>query len=535
MPQPERTPRTGTLIRPPERTEDAKRPKKRGDSAPPKKAGIGAYLLLCLLPLLAFAPMFGSDLLWSTYDQPERTPYTSMEHWSEAWTLESIRTQNPLSLSSYFAEEHIPLPAPQVHRGINLLLHLLAVLLLLKTLESLRLPAAFSTALVFALHPAVVQTLFWPGYRDEVIGLIFILAALYFGIRSRNAASYCLALLLTSLASVIHPAALVIPVILALTILFKEKHLHLSSYNRVLPLVCLCLFIGVWIQGGGSAEVLDPDALAALYQAGQNMSFFFRQALLPLDPALFHPMRTDNSHLVAPQISLLPFFLFLPFLVFLAFNIKKTWARASLLGLASYLLLVLYGVMQAGRFIDGNPAHEDYGQYVALPAILALVIGGAGSLARKTGTGGSALWVIGFSIFILIQFAITASFTYAISAPPRMWQHLAEMHPDSWVPKAALIQSLEARDEAILSNRRKIEMLNTILAQRPELSDLRHQLARIYLAEGQNTNAVREYQRLLRGPRPTDEILEEAARFFDREGLSWEAANARQRIVRKPE
>ncbi len=530
-----RQPRTGNLILP--RMEDPKdsapeRSRKKRKLKPLKRAGIGSYLTLIILVLAVFAPIFSSDVLWSDYDFAQRSPYESMEHWTEAWHPDSIRSSDPITLTSYFLEQAIPLPTPIVHRAINLLLHLIASILLLRCLEALKAPAAFSATLVFALHPTVVQPIFWTGYRTEILGLILILGALYCGIRNRGTRGYLATVVLSTLACLIHPAAIAIPLILSLVIIYQEKSPHLHSFNRVLPLVCIALFIGVWTLAGQSPENSESttDAMVSLNHAGQNMFFYIGQALLPVTPSLFHPIDGGNSYQVGADMSLLSFFLFFPFYVLAVWNFRKKWSRVMLLGLTAYLALSLYGVTTTGAFIDGSPAHENYGQYVALPAIIGLVVCAAGHLFRSMGGGGKLIWPLGFSVFLLIQIAITGTYTYAIGEPARMWQSMVEQWPESWVPKAALIKRVVADNSDLLNQTEQISTLESILEAKPDLAPERILLARKYVQAGQNTNALREYKRILRETTPDNAFLEEAAQFFDKVGLKWEASNARKRM-----
>src|SRR5690606_13118411 len=124
----------------------------------------------------------------------------------------------------------------------------------LKVLELFRAPGALAAALVFAVHPAVVPVLFCPGYRAELVGLVLILGALFFGIRKRGTQDYILTLVFTGLGALAHPAALAIPIILALSIPLRQRQIHLSHFNPILPLVCLSLFVGVFLHAGDAAE-----------------------------------------------------------------------------------------------------------------------------------------------------------------------------------------------------------------------------------------------------------------------------------------
>ncbi len=531
----ERMPRTGNLIVPPAKDhQPAPKRRKRSAAPTPPRARHRAYLSLIALVLVVFSPLLTSDVLWSDYDSVERSPFQSMDSWQQAWTLDSIRQNDPITITSYFLEQAIPLPTPAVHRGINILLHLFAAILLLKNLETLKFPAAFSATLIFALHPATIQTLFWAGYRTEIIGLIFILAALYFGSRNRNARDYLLTIALTSVACLIHPAAFAIPIILALIILNQKQSIHTHSFNRVLPLLCLCLFLGVWVNAG-SIHVEGADPLSAterLNHAGQNMAHFTRQALVPVNSALFHRFDTGANYQIGAQMSLLPFLLFVPIFILIAFNIKKNWSRAILLGLSSYLLLIVYGTSQDGHFINGALAHEDHALYVALPMLMALVITALGRLIYNMGVAGKPIWVMGCSVLLLIEIALTGAFAYSLAKPSRMWTVMEARWPNAWEPKAALVDRIEQSEpseDPLFTNKQLITMLETILEKQPDLVEKRKQLARLLVAEGQRTNALHQYKRILRETKPDNEFLEEAARFYNKVGLNWDATKTRER------
>jgi hypothetical protein len=529
-----RPPRTGELIRPLRDEADAisvrvSRPK----SARPKPAGWLAYLVLIILTLAGYAPIFKSDLHWSEYDQVERSPYQSMETWKQAWALGIIRSEDPITLSSYFLEQALPLRPVIAHHAINLLLHALAAVLLLKTLDALKLPAAFSASLVFALHPAVLQTIFWSGFRSELIGLVLLLGALFFGVRNRNARDFACLIAISALAFCLHPATLVLPLILTLCVFYQNKSSHLRNYNYLLPLFCLSLFIAVWTQANQTGQNFLFGERISIY--AQNLFFYFKQALLPLDLALFHPFKHEGGYRVGAQNSLLPFLLFLPPYVLFAINFRKSWARGLLLGLTAYLLLSIYSISSNGAFIDGKLAHEDHLLYIGLPVIVAVVVCSFGAIARTMGSSGRILWFLGFTAFALFQFILTASYAYRVSDAEQLWHDISQQWPDAWLPKLALIHTIQdsGSESELLNQSEIIELLEDILSQQPDLIEERQLLARIYLKDRQNTNALREYRRILRDSKPDNDFLREAADFYDSLGLNWDANNVRERITQK--
>lgn len=528
----QRAPRTGDLIIPPADERDAKPVRRsREKAAPPKPAGWLAYLTLILLTIGCYAPIFQSDLVWSEYDQVERSPFQSMEHWTEAWRMDMIRNEDPVTLSSYFLEQKLPLPPATAHHAVNLLLHVLAAVLLLKTLDTLKLHAAFSASLVFALHPAVLQTVFWSGFRSELLGLVLILAALFYGVRNRNARDYLCLIMISALAFLLHPASLVLPVVLALCIFYQNASFHLRDYNRLLPLLCLALFLGVWTHANSPGAGIDFGDRLSFY--GQNMFFYLKQGLFPADLALFHPFNLSGGYSAGAQNSFLPFLLFLPFYILIATNYRKSWARGLLLGLTGYLFLCLYGLAARGAFIDGSLAHENHLQYISLPVIVALAVCALGSIAHKMGSGGRILWFLGFTVFAVLQLAVTASYAYTVSDREQMWYNLSKQWPETWLPKLALIQTIRQSGEEseLLTQNEIIKTLEDILEQQPNLTEERQLLARIYRQAGQNTNALREYKRILRDSEPSNDFLREAAEFYEMLGQNWDANNARERIA----
>ncbi|HBO58212.1 MAG TPA: hypothetical protein DD622_07195 [Opitutae bacterium] len=530
--KPQRMPRQGKLIKPSAEASDAEVIRRSSSKALAfKPAGWLAYTVLVLLTVASYSPIFLSGLAWSEYDQVERSPYQSMEVWTDSWLPEIIRAEDPFTLSTYFIEQKIPFALPATHHAINLLLHITAAIFLLKILESLKLPAAFSAALVFALHPTALQTIFWSGYREELIGLILILAALHFGIQNRNAKDFLLLTMICAIAYISHPAALVLPLLLGLCIFYQNRSFKPVEYNRLLPLLCLALFIGVWTQGTSANTELELGERFGI--SAQSLHFYLKQALFPMEPALFYPLDQTKEYTVGAQNNFLPFLLFIPLYILVAINIRKTWARGLLLGITAYLLLLLYGLSQTGTFIDGSLALEDHLQYVALPIITALVICLSGGIVRSIDVKGKILWRLGFTLIVGIQVFITTTYAYSLSDRAQMWYNLSERWPDSALPKYALIDTIERSGGVsnLLKRNEMIEIIEDILDQQPSRIELREKLARMYCNEGQNTNALRQYKRILRDSEPNDEFLLEAAELYDRLGLSWDAKNARGRIT----
>ena len=335
------------------------------------------------------------------------------------------------------------------------------------------------------------------------------------------------------IAYISHPATLVMPLLLGLCIFYKNVSFSFKDYNRLLPLLCLALFVGVWTQGGSTIVELEFGERLGI--SAQNFFFHLEQALFPFDKALFYPFYQSEEFSFGVQYSFLPILLLIPFYILIAMNLRKTWARGLLLGLTAYLLLIFYGICQVGTFIDGSLALEDHLQYVALPIIIAISICSIDGITRIMGFRGVVFSRLVFSIFAANLIFITASYAYSLSDRTQMWYNLSEQWPNAWLPKYALIEIIEksGKESDLLTNNETINMLKNILDHQPERIELREKLIDFYRREGQDSNALRQYKHILRSSEPNDEFILEAAEFYDRQGLYWEAKKARERIIQQ--
>ena len=487
------------------------------------------YFGLIFLTIFCYSPILHSGLLWPEYDQVERSPFQSLERWTEIWTYGENLREDPITQSTYMLEQIVPLPAPIVHHSINLFFHIISIVLLLKVLDTLKLPVAFCASLVFALHPATLQTIFWSGFRTELIGLILLLTALYIGLNNKGISNYSQLIGVWLIAYWLHPANLLLPVILGFCIFYQKTTHEIKDYNRLLPLVFFALFFGVFVHN--KQTVIQYDLGEQINICANNLFFYLNQAIVPFKLALFHPIIESQNLRFGTIINLLPFLFIAVCYLMIIPNYKKLWARGLLLGLTTYLLLSMYSLGSFGTFIDGTPSQVNHTQYIALPAILTTIICSIVAITRKMGISVSVLWYIGFSVFTVIQFSYTSLYAKSLSNREQMWSDMSTLWPESWLPKLALLHTIQESEAKNLSTQnRSINLLEDILNQQPDLKSERKLLARIYRKAGQNTNALRHYKYILSTEEPDDTFILEAASFYDELSLKWEAEKARQRI-----
>lgn len=488
------------------------------------------FVVLVLTTIGVYLPILNSGLIWSPYDSVERSAFESMEHLGRAWSIDSIRREDPITLTSYFLEQKTPIDPGILHHAINIILHITAAILLMQVLRSLKFQGAFAASFVFAIHPAVLQTVFWAGYRSELIALVLILSALLPGIRNRGLKDFTILLILSTVGYFIHPATLVLPFILGFAI-FYSGGTALKNYNRLVPLFCLALFIGTWTQGDSSGP--DFDWQAGMNIVLQNFSFHLKQALLPGELSLFYPFEELSESRSVSKKYFLPVLFMLFFWLLMVFNTKKRWARGILLGFSTYLLLMSHSIFEIGAFLDGTPAYEDHFLYISLPIIPALVLCISKGISNKMKKGGRLLWHFGVTILLISQVLMTSSLAIAAGEQSQLWRDMSKKWPKALQPKLALIELARNQDEGnkLLKPQKMIQMLESILEQEPDRLQERILLARIYRDVGQNMNARWQYMWILREFEPGDEILSEAAELYEKIGFIWDATNARERMT----
>ncbi|RCL31916.1 MAG: hypothetical protein DBX03_00235 [Puniceicoccaceae bacterium] len=491
------------------------------------------FIYIITLCFATFFPILQSNFFWNEYDQITRSFYPELHSWKSIFTPTIFWNENPLALISYYLEGLLPFNDAFVHRFINILLHSCASILLYRLLNRLHISGAFIISLFFAAHPVVVHTLFWPGHRSNLIILCLILWCLYLALDRQNENTRKKALALSALAALIHPIAIIIPLCLFLNIFAKNKEFKLENFNKIIPYIITVFLLSILAETFENTTVqqISPISNGAqeasphiLYQ----FSEYFKMLYFPFDSAFFIPVA---STIQTNALILFPILLFTSIYLFLFAYVRTIWARLIIMGMSLLIILLIYASCQKGLFLDGSLALDESLIYIALIPAIAIVIGSIHATIVQKFPKLALFWYSFSGLLILISVGTSISRGMQINGTLKLWEYFNNNWSQSIVPKQAISDYLFVNSYEKYDIKDHISFLELITEKDPEDLKRKIQLAQLYSKDKQNRNATKIYESIISSKMTLDKnILEEAARHFELQGLYREARLVRNRL-----
>jgi len=270
----------------------------------PARASVrrGVMALLILITLAAYLPVLRADFI--NFDDPEYVVENSqVRHGltsdSVAWAITAFHSANwhPVTWLSHMADVSLFGLNPAGHHGMNIALHGLCAVLLLRWLWAIGLSiwAGWWVAALFALHPSHVESVAWISERKDVLCALWGVAALwcYHHWAERQRMAYYVGVLIcTALALLSKPMLVTLPFLfLLLDGLIYQRLRAARGIRRCLlekmPLFAMVagvIVLTIRAQGGDGAVM--PLAYMAwpqrLVQALAAYGFYLWKFLLPV-------------------------------------------------------------------------------------------------------------------------------------------------------------------------------------------------------------------------------------------------------------
>jgi len=400
---------------------------------------------------------------------------------------------------------------------LNIILHIIGALLVWKFLSKLGLRFAWLGGLIFAAHPANVESVAWVAELKNTLSLPPFLIAMCFWIdyeERKKDGDYFLALGFFFIAMLCKITMAPFPIIILLYAWWKRGRVGWDDLRGTIPFFAISLvlgmmtiFVGEWYAPGHVLAIKVPmgDFWSRLACAGLSISFYFCHFFMPLQI----PYANANWPVDSIPLQMLPAYpqwkvdpptllQFLPWPIMLgvfcwAWARRKTWGKTVLLGLGFFLLglapFVGFHEVSYMRFTWVM----DHFLYLPMLGLLALSIAGLEQIDNVLSKMGHRILV--GALVVLIGILTIESHYYARTFVnlETSWTYEIKYNPSAWLAHNNLGYIMVEQNRLDEARDQFIEALQI----KPDYSEAHNNLGVVYSRTGHIEEAIREYRAAL--------------------------------------
>jgi tetratricopeptide (TPR) repeat protein len=384
----------------------------------------------------------------------------------------------------------------------NIVLHLLNALLVWRLLAKFGLPLAWEGGLLFAVHPAQVESVAWISELKNTFSLPFFLLAMCSWIdyeHHHRKQDFLMALGLFLAAMLCKISMAPFPFIILLYAWWKRGRVTLADLKTTVPFFLISLALGIATITLGALYLEKTHGMPVHIQmggffeqiGGMGVIFaaYFSRTFLALGDLLSYPQWHLNSNRWLGYI---------PWLAFLGaagwiWTKRHTWGRHVLLGFGFFLLTLAPFLGVVGASYMRFTWEMDHFLYIPLIGIIGLVVAGLGDLTTKLPSA-ARLGLTGIMAILII--AMTAESRADAShflSDETFWAHVLQRNPDGWIPHHNLgfdLLNQKHYPEAIAH-------LNEAIRVKPDSDEDHYNLGVALDQTGHTAQAQAEYQQTI--------------------------------------
>lgn len=318
-----------------------------------------------------------------------------------------------------------------------LLLHLASAFLLWCVFGKLGLRFAWWGALLFVVHPVLVESVAWVSELKNTISLPFLLGAiiawLNYDERARPA-DFAAALLLFLAALLAKTSVVMFPFVLLLYTWWKHGHISRQKLFAIAPFFAASFVLGLltlvfqrqWAIGE------TPQDFGTLAQrgagAGHALLFYFGKSLWPFGLRPIYPLWSFQNPSFA---QFLPWLLLAAVFVWLALR-RTSCSRAALFGLGFFVLNLapVLGFFPMSYLRISWVA--DHFVYLPVVGLIGLALAGTEALLQVYPCAKTAATVAA-AAFLLALAGQSRAYAANFRGSVELWSYAVQCDPDSWL------------------------------------------------------------------------------------------------------
>jgi len=314
-----------------------------------------ALVIILLFTFVAYIPALRAGFV--NWDDPYYVSNNPMlkdiSNLGAIFTTPIQGNYHPLTVISLILNYYISGFDAWSYHLLNLLLHLINCILVFRLallLSRNNLVIAFTTSLLFGIHPMHVESVAWVSERKDVLYSLFFLAGLISYTKYVDSGSkrqYGLTILFLLLSLLSKPAAVIFPMVLFTIDILRRRKFVLSLLFEKIPFFVLALAMGILTflaqkEKGATEGAQIFDLTTRFFMGFYGIMMYFFKLLIPVNLSPLYPYAPINESLpvlyyISPLFSIL-----LIVLVFYSLKRDRVIAFGILFFLINLLLILQF-------------------------------------------------------------------------------------------------------------------------------------------------------------------------------------------------
>jgi tetratricopeptide (TPR) repeat protein len=366
---------------------------------------------LSLLAAAAYAPALTAGFVFDDHALVVGSAFVRGP-FSALWLGSDAPDYLPLTWSTFWLEWRAWGEAAAGYHAANVALHAAAAVLLWRVLRALRVPGAWLGAVLFALHPAAVESVAWISERKNTLSAVLFLASILAWVRAEDRAAAegsdrwtsarSASLLLFVGALLAKASVVVLPIVLLGIAARRRGSVRRADALGIAPFVAVALGAGIlaWSLQRTNAIGDAPFAARGIWErvggAAWALLAYERTALLPVRLSFVYPdwpVPTSSPAFAVPLLAIAA-------AAATAWRLRqRPWVRAAAWGMGYHAVLVapVLGLVDMS-YLRVGPI-SNHLQYLALMGPAAL---GGAALARLEARSGRAAGALATALVTLL-------------------------------------------------------------------------------------------------------------------------------------
>lgn len=450
--------------------------------------------------LIVYGPALNGGWLWDddvliTQNGLVKSP----DGWWRIW-IEPTRLVDyfPLKVFVEWIEWHLFGDNTLGYHLVSLGLHFASALLVWRLLGKFGLRWAWLGGLIFAIHPALVESVAWIAELKNTLSLPFFLLAMIAWLdydTTHRTRDYILALVLFLAAMLGKTSVVMFPLVLLLHAWWKRNRITRRDLRATAPFFGISLVLGLvtlWFlrhHAIGDQPLEIGGFFSRLQNAGLSLAFYFSKSFWPADLMPIYP----PWQIVPPSpLQFWPWPLFFAALYGLWMK-RETWGRPTLLGFGFFLIMLL-------PFIGLVPASYmkftwvmDHLLYVPILGLIGVMAAGCDSLDRQHRAFMRPYGVVILAVLTISLAIESRGYAGLYRNEETLWTYALARNPKAWLATNNLgnVRAKEGRyDEAL-------DLYRQTLQLKPDFADAYNNIGYTLQATGRYPEAITQFQQAL--------------------------------------